>query len=176
MFKGCTKLNSVTCLATDISATDCTTDWLSGVAATGTFTKAAAMTDWTVDSASGIPAGWTVQNDGEVTTAIPLTLEAVSSAATVSFQNKASGPVTYKVNGGAAVEIASGTTGEITLEAAGDKVEFFGDNAPLVTAEIELPDEKTVVELPDWIGLEVTNDHRYKNNNLAEHPFSEWKE
>ena len=54
--------------------------------------------------------------------------------------------------------------------------EFFGANAPLVTAEIELPDENTVVELPDWIGLEVTNDHRYKNNNLAVHPFSEWKE
>ena len=52
--------------------------------------------------------------------------------------------------------------------------EFFGDNAPLVTAEIELPDEKTIVQLPDWIGLEVTNDHRYKNNNLAIHPFSEW--
>ena len=52
--------------------------------------------------------------------------------------------------------------------------EFFGANAPLVTAEIELPDEHTVVQLPDWIGLEVTNDHRYKNNNLAVHPFSEW--
>ena len=52
--------------------------------------------------------------------------------------------------------------------------EFLGANAPLVTAEIELPDENTVVELPDWIGLEVTNDHRYKNNNLAVHPFSEW--
>ena len=52
--------------------------------------------------------------------------------------------------------------------------EFFGANVPLVTAEIELPDEKTFVELPDWIGLDVTNDHRYKNNNLAVHPFSEW--
>ena len=54
--------------------------------------------------------------------------------------------------------------------------EYFGANAPLVTAEIELPDEKTVVALPDWIGREVTDDHRYKNNNLAEHPFSEWCE
>ena len=52
----------------------------------------------------------------------------------------------------------------------------FGANAPLVTAEIELPNEKTVVELPDWIGREVTDDHRYKNNNLAAHPYSEWKE
>ena len=54
--------------------------------------------------------------------------------------------------------------------------EFFGANAPLVTSEIELPDEKTVVELPDWIWSEVTDDHRYKNNNLAVHPFSEWHE
>ena len=54
--------------------------------------------------------------------------------------------------------------------------EYFGTNAPLVTAEIELSDEKTVVELPGWIDHEVTDDHRYKNNNLAEHPFSEWCE
>ena len=54
--------------------------------------------------------------------------------------------------------------------------EYFGANAPLVTAEIELPDEKTVVELPGWIGRDVTNDHRYKNNNLAEHPYAEWRE
>ena len=54
--------------------------------------------------------------------------------------------------------------------------EYFGANAPLVTAEIELPDEKTVVALPDWIGREVTDDHRYKNNNLAVNPYSEWCE
>ena len=54
--------------------------------------------------------------------------------------------------------------------------EFFGANAPLVTAEIELPNEKTVVELPEWIGREVTDDHRYKNNNLAAHPYAEWRE
>ena len=57
-----------------------------------------------------------------------------------------------------------------------DVDEYFGANAPLVTAEIELPDEKTVVELPEWVGLDVTNDHRYKNNNLAEHPYAEWRE
>lgn len=28
MFRYCTKLNSVTCLATDIGASDCLTDWL----------------------------------------------------------------------------------------------------------------------------------------------------
>jgi hypothetical protein len=60
MFNGCTKLNSVTCLATNISASNATTNWLSSVAATGTFTKAAGMEGWTTNSASGIPSGWTV--------------------------------------------------------------------------------------------------------------------
>ena len=59
MFYGCTNLNSVTCLATDISASNCTTNWLRNVAATGTFYKAASMEGWTENSASGIPTGWT---------------------------------------------------------------------------------------------------------------------
>jgi len=65
MFKGCTKLNSVTCLATDISASNATNNWLSGVAATGTFTKAG-MTSWT-SGGSGIPDGWTKNNIATLT-------------------------------------------------------------------------------------------------------------
>ena len=52
--------------------------------------------------------------------------------------------------------------------------EFLGENAPLLTAEIELPSESTPFLIPEWIGEDVTNDHRYKNNNLASHPYSEW--
>ena len=59
MFQGCTSLNSITCLATNISANSCTYDWVSGVAATGTFTKNPAMSSWTTGT-SGIPDGWTV--------------------------------------------------------------------------------------------------------------------
>jgi hypothetical protein len=61
MFGGCTNLNSITCLATNISATNCTSNWVSGVAASGTFTKAANMSSWTT-GASGIPTGWTTLN------------------------------------------------------------------------------------------------------------------
>jgi hypothetical protein len=60
MFYGCTKLNSIECLATNISASNCTTNWVNGVAASGTFTKAASMSGWTTGN-SGIPSGWTVQ-------------------------------------------------------------------------------------------------------------------
>ena len=64
MFQGCTKLSSVTCLATDISATKCTNNWLAGVAEKGTFVKAASIEekDW---KAAGVPSGWTVKNYGE---------------------------------------------------------------------------------------------------------------
>jgi len=58
MFNGCTNLNSVTCLATNISAANCTTDWLGDVASSGTFNKASGII-WPT-GASGIPSGWTV--------------------------------------------------------------------------------------------------------------------
>ena len=61
MFNGCTRLNSIKCLATDISATNCTNDWVTNVAASGTFTKATSMSDWTT-GINGIPSGWTVQD------------------------------------------------------------------------------------------------------------------
>ena len=59
MFLGCTRLSSIKCLATDISATECTKDWVQGVAASGTFTKAASMSSWTTGN-HGIPSGWDV--------------------------------------------------------------------------------------------------------------------
>lgn len=52
--------------------------------------------------------------------------------------------------------------------------EFLGDNAGLVVAEIETPAEDTPFTLPDWVGEEVTNDHRYFNSHLCKHPYCEW--
>ena len=61
MFIYCTNLSGITCLATDISANDCTYRWLYNVSSSGTFTKAASMTSWQ-SGGSGIPSGWTVTN------------------------------------------------------------------------------------------------------------------
>jgi adenylate cyclase len=52
--------------------------------------------------------------------------------------------------------------------------EFHGENAGLFVAEVELNDESDQLELPNWIGNEVTNDPRYYNSNLAAHPYSHW--
>ena len=52
--------------------------------------------------------------------------------------------------------------------------EFLGDNLGLIVAEVELLHPDQLVELPAWIGAEVTGDARYYNNNLLAHPYSRW--
>ena len=65
MFSGCTNLNYIKCLATDISASNCTYNWLYNVSSSGTFVKAAGFDGWTTDADddSGIPWGWTVTTE-----------------------------------------------------------------------------------------------------------------
>lgn len=52
--------------------------------------------------------------------------------------------------------------------------EFYGENAGLVMAEIELAHEDESFARPDWLGKEVSDDKRYYNSNLSTHPFSQW--
>lgn len=44
---------------------------------------------------------------------------------------------------------------------------FEGDHKGLILAEIELPNEKSSIDLPPWIGKEVTGDVRYYNSYLS---------
>lgn len=53
--------------------------------------------------------------------------------------------------------------------------EFFGDNQGLVIAEIELSSEDyDGFTVPPWVIKEVTDDERYYNSYLAEHPYRGW--
>jgi len=52
--------------------------------------------------------------------------------------------------------------------------EFEGANQGLLVAECELTSEDQRIELPAWIGQEVTGDPRYFNSNLIAHPFTTW--
>lgn len=52
--------------------------------------------------------------------------------------------------------------------------EFHGDNGGLVIAEVELEHEHQSVDIPPWVGEDVTDDGRYANAWLSEHPFSTW--
>jgi hypothetical protein len=59
------EFKEVTCLATDISASNCTAYWLRGVSSTGTFYKA--TNAWSV-GVNGIPSGWTSMYDDSKST------------------------------------------------------------------------------------------------------------
>ncbi len=52
--------------------------------------------------------------------------------------------------------------------------EFHAENKGLIIAEIEIPHENYTLQLPSWIGTEVSEDPRYLNANLAKHPYTKW--
>ncbi|WP_430390306.1 CYTH domain-containing protein [Dyella sp. 20L07] len=52
--------------------------------------------------------------------------------------------------------------------------EFFGENAGLVVAEVELPTQDAPFPRPAWLGREVSHLARYYNVNLIDHPYARW--
>jgi adenylate cyclase len=53
--------------------------------------------------------------------------------------------------------------------------EFHGANAGLVVAELELGHVQESFTHPPWLGEEVSDDPRYYNVCLVEHPYRDWK-
>jgi adenylate cyclase len=53
---------------------------------------------------------------------------------------------------------------------------FEGENAGLIVAELELRDENQRIDLPPWVGREVTGQAAYYNSSLALHPFASWSQ
>ena len=54
--------------------------------------------------------------------------------------------------------------------------EFFGDNAGLIMAEVELESENAAYEKPGWAGREVSHDARYFNANLIANLYRNWRD
>jgi adenylate cyclase len=52
--------------------------------------------------------------------------------------------------------------------------EFLGPNQGLIMAEVELTHPDQVIQLPAWVGVEVTGDPRYYNSSLARYPYQLW--
>lgn len=51
---------------------------------------------------------------------------------------------------------------------------FHGLNDGLVVAEVELRAADEIIELPEWIGQEVSDESRYANASLIKNPFYLW--
>ena len=60
MFNSCTNLSEVTMLATSVSAKYCLSNWMNGVAETGTFYKSPNMSLETIQQ--HVPSGWTIED------------------------------------------------------------------------------------------------------------------
>jgi adenylate cyclase len=52
--------------------------------------------------------------------------------------------------------------------------EFHHDNKGLIIAEVELDHVEQHVSLPEWIASEVTDDPRFYNLALCQHPYNIW--
>ena len=61
MFRGCSSLNYIKAMFTTTPGAAYTSNWVNGVAASGTFIKNSAAT-WTTTGVNGIPDGWKVQD------------------------------------------------------------------------------------------------------------------
>jgi len=52
--------------------------------------------------------------------------------------------------------------------------EFTGANHGLVVAEVELDHAGEEIPRPSWLGREVSDEKRYYNVFLLDHPFTQW--
>ena len=52
---------------------------------------------------------------------------------------------------------------------------FHGENEGLIIAEVELEEEKEQINIPDWIGDEISDNERYFNFNLSKKPYCHWR-
>ena len=150
MFEGCTNLSMVLCDAVDISASNCTQDWLKGVKGTGLLAGNHYETAWTAGSDSGIPTGWTASNYFFVKAintgaSVQLArncsisyngLDWVAYASNAKVTLEVGKPVYFK-SGSAASPVGDwhSASGSRTLTIAGAYVELGGSLASLVAGD-----------------------------------------
>lgn len=119
MFRGCSNLKQITCLAKNPSSSF-TTSWVKGVPSSGLFIQHPDAV-WPT-GVSGIPAGWGGQE--------PLTIEAIEDG-TITISNPQQLEVRYSK--AAEISLSDATTdsrAKIEIPVlAGDKLRLWGDNA-----------------------------------------------
>lgn len=107
MFFDCTSLNRVECYALNYNSQS-TTSWLNNVSATGTFVRMPECTSWPTNSASGIPAGWTVE-DYNQTVFFNNTSASIVDTAYISLSCTTAGASIYYTTDGSAPSATNGT-------------------------------------------------------------------
>ena len=129
MFAGCSKLKYVKCLATDISAENCTKGWLTNAGTEATGEKVLeTLVPMTPNSDDGVPTSWTAQTDGatavtsvaldKTTLALTVGDAAVQLTATVAPEDATDKTVTWSSDKESVATVDA--TGKVTAVAAGE--------------------------------------------------------
>ena len=129
MFAGCSKLKYVKCLATDISAENCTKGWLTNAGTEATGEKVLeTLVPMTPNSDDGVPTSWTAQTDGatavtsvaldKTTLALTVGDAAVQLTATVAPEDATDKTVTWSSDKTSVATVDA--TGNVTAVAAGE--------------------------------------------------------
>ena len=135
MFYGCSSLNYIKCLGTNVDCSNHTVQWVYGVAASGTFVKADSMeNEWTI-GISGIPSGWTVYTESEWKDVKKYELDAAISNIThpVTSVNGQTGAVTVNVP----VTSVNGQTGAVTLSIPVNTSDLTNDSNFTTLSEVQ---------------------------------------
>lgn len=135
MFSGCSSLNYIKCIATDISASNCLLNWVSGVAANGTFVKAHLMTNWTTGN-SGIPTGWIVEDDYHDYSLDYLTLVPLESGTFKYFKKGTGNNIEYSTDSGTTWTSLAPNTVTPTIS-ANEKILWRGNISPGTSSSSE---------------------------------------
>ena len=169
MFTGCTSLEYIKCLATNISASACTTAWVKSVAASGTFVKASGMT-WSV-GVNGIPSNWVVLEDGAVLVESPeiscdgehVTMTCATAGAIIYY--KLDGAATYSTYS-AAITITANTLVEAYAEHQGQSSTTTAQNCEYISS---VPLEASNRTLGTWTYNNQTIQTPYSVNAIDGH-------
>ena len=136
MFAGCSKLKYVKCLATDISAENCTKGWLTNAGTEATGEKVLeTLIPMEPDSDDGVPSGWTARTDG------------AKKAGSISYSDKdaqikktlADDDFTIELEkvGDALVSYSSSNTNVATVNAKTGEVSILAEGKTTITATVE---------------------------------------
>ena len=136
MFFDCSKLNSVKCLATDISAEGCTKNWLTNAGTEATGEKVLeTLVPMTSGNDDGVPSGWTARTDG------------AKKAGSISYSDKdaqikktlADDDFTIELEkvGDALVSYSSSNTNVATVNAKTGEVSILAEGKTTITATVE---------------------------------------
>ena len=128
MFAGCSKLKYVKCLATDISAENCTKGWLTNAGTEATGEKVLeTLIPMEPDNDDGVPSGWTARTDGatavtsvaldKTTLALTVGDAAVQLTATVAPEDATDKTVTWSSDKTSVATVDA--TGNVTAVAEG---------------------------------------------------------